>query len=153
MLEWFEIVTRLVAAAAIGGGIGLNRHLHHKATGVRTLGLIACSAAGLVLVALHGADGALHYDAMSRVIQGILTGLGFIGAGVIIRGATDDKVHGLTTAAAVWTTAAIGALCGIGAWKVVVVLAVVVWAILLLGGPIERLCHHVLGNKKNGTRS
>jgi putative Mg2+ transporter-C (MgtC) family protein len=153
MLDWLEIATRLVMAAAIGGGIGLNRHLHHKATGVRTLGLIACSAAGLVLAALHGADGVLHYDAMSRVIQGILTGLGFIGAGVIIRGTTDEKVHGLTTAAAVWTTAAIGALCGIGAWKVVVVLAIVVWAILLLGGPIERMCHHAFDSKKEDPRS
>ena len=151
MLDWFEISARLIAAALIGGAIGLNRHLHHKATGVRTLSLIACSAASLVLATLHGGDGVLHYDAMSRVIQGILTGLGFIGAGVIIRGQTDDKVHGLTTAAAVWTTAALGALCGSGAWKVVVVLAAVVWVVLLLGGSIERACHRVLGNKKDGS--
>jgi putative Mg2+ transporter-C (MgtC) family protein len=58
MLDWFEISARLIAAALIGGAIGLNRHLHHKATGVRTLSLIACSAASLVLAALHGADGA-----------------------------------------------------------------------------------------------
>jgi uncharacterized membrane protein YhiD involved in acid resistance len=57
---------------------------------------------------------------------------------VIIRGQTDEKVHGLTTAAAVWTTAALGALCGIGAWKVIVVLVIVVWAVLLFGASIER---------------
>jgi putative Mg2+ transporter-C (MgtC) family protein len=61
-------------------------------------------------------------------------------------------VHGLTTAAAVWTTAALGALCGSGAWKVVVVLAVVVWAVLLLGGSIERVCRRALGNKNDGSR-
>jgi putative Mg2+ transporter-C (MgtC) family protein len=99
MLDWFEIVTRLVAAAAIGGGIGLNRHLHHKATGVRTLGLIACSAAGLVLAALHGADGVLHYDAMSRVIQGILTGLA--SSAPVDHPRHDRRRCGLTTAAAV----------------------------------------------------
>jgi putative Mg2+ transporter-C (MgtC) family protein len=141
MLDWFDIVARLSAAVAIGGTIGLNRNLHHKATGLRTLGLVACSAAALVIAELHGADGQLHYDAMSRVIQGIMTGLGFIGAGVILRGHADDKVHGLTTAAAVWTTAVLGALCGIGAWKVMVVLAILVWGVLLVGGPIERAWH------------
>jgi putative Mg2+ transporter-C (MgtC) family protein len=75
---------------------------------------------------------------MSRVIQGIMTGVGFIGAGVIIRGQADDRVHGLTTAATVWITAALGALCGIGAWKVTIQLSVIVALILLVGGAIER---------------
>ena len=149
MLDWFEISARLIAAALIGGAIGLNRHLHHKATGLRTLSLVACSAASLVLVTLHGSDGVLHYDAMSRVIQGLMTGLGFIGAGVIIRGQTDEKVHGLTTAAAVWTTAALGALCGIGAWKVIVVLVIVVWTVLLFGASIERVWHQAFEDKQD----
>ena len=85
MSEWFEILSRLGAAAIVGGGIGLNRHLHHKSTGLRTLSLVACGSAGLVLAALHAAGTAPHVDAMSRVIQGLMTGVGFIGAGVIIR--------------------------------------------------------------------
>ena len=109
MSEWVEILARLGAAALIGGGIGLNRHLHHKSTGLRTLSLVACGSAGLVLAALHAAGGASHVDAMSRVIQGIMTGVGFIGAGVIVRNHSGDKIHGLTTAAAVWMTAALGA--------------------------------------------
>ena len=153
MLDWLEVSTRLVAAAAMGGAIGLNRHLHHKATGLRTLSLVACSAGGLALATLHGIDGGLHVDAMSRVIQGLLTGLGFIGAGVIIRDQTAERVHGLTTAATVWSAAALGALCGIGAWKVVIVLAVVVWAILLLGGSIERAWHVAFDSKHDGPRS
>jgi putative Mg2+ transporter-C (MgtC) family protein len=84
MDEWIEILTRLGAAAIVGGGIGLNRHLHHKSSGLRTLSLVACGAAGLVLAALHAAGGTSHVDSMSRVIQGIMTGVGFIGAGVII---------------------------------------------------------------------
>ena len=75
---------------------------------------------------------------MSRVIQCIMTGVGFIGAGVIMRGQMDDRVLGLTTAASVWITAALGALCGIGAWTITIPLSIVVALILLVGGPIER---------------
>jgi putative Mg2+ transporter-C (MgtC) family protein len=138
MLGWIDVAARLGAAALIGGAIGLNRYAHHKSTGLRTLSLVASGAAALVLATLDTADGSLHADAMSRVIQGIMTGVGFIGAGVIIRGQADDRVLGLTTAAAVWMTAALGALCGIGAWRVTIPLSVVVALILLVGGPIER---------------
>src|SRR5712691_5044151 len=147
MPDWLEIITRIGAAALVGAGIGLNRHLHHKAVGLRTLSLVACGAAGLVVATLHAAGGASHVDAMSRVIQGIMTGVGFIGAGVIMRNQMDDKIHALTTAAAVWITAALGALCGIGEWKVIIVLSAIVAIVLLTGGPIERWCDFALRNK------
>jgi putative Mg2+ transporter-C (MgtC) family protein len=147
MPDWIEIITRLGAAALIGGGVGLNRHLRHKAVGLRTLSLVACGAAGLVLAALHAAGGTSHVDAMSRVIQGIMTGVGFIGAGVIMRDQAGDKIHGLTTAAAVWITAALGALCGIGEWKIIIALSVIVAVVLLTGGPIERWCDAALKSK------
>jgi putative Mg2+ transporter-C (MgtC) family protein len=137
MLDWMEIVARLGSAAVIGGAVGINRRFHHKATGLRTLSLLATGAAGLVLATLYWGDSAVHIDSASRVIQGIMTGLGFIGAGVIMRDQTGDKVHGLTTAASVWTTAVLGALCGLGAWRIVAVLAGLVWIILLIGGPLE----------------
>jgi putative Mg2+ transporter-C (MgtC) family protein len=152
MAEWVEIFTRLGAAALIGGGIGLNRHLHHKSTGLRTLSLVACGAAGLVLAALHAGGGTSHVDAMSRVIQGIMTGVGFIGAGVIVRNQMDEKVHGLTTAASVWTTAALGALCGTGEWRIIAALTLIVTVVLLTGGPIERWCHTVIGDEKPPSR-
>ena len=147
MSDWLEIITRLGIAALIGGAIGLNRHLHHKSTGLRTLSLVASGAAGLVLAALHAAGGASHIDAMSRVLQGIMTGVGFIGAGVIMRGKADDKVHGLTTAAAVWTTAALGALCGIGEWKITLALVLIVAAVLIVGGPVEKWCDRALRDR------
>jgi putative Mg2+ transporter-C (MgtC) family protein len=75
---------------------------------------------------------------MSRVIQGIMTGVGFVGAGVIMRNATGDKIQGLTTAAAVWITAALGAICGIGEWKITVSLSIIVPIVLLTAGPLER---------------
>jgi putative Mg2+ transporter-C (MgtC) family protein len=145
MIDWMEIIARIGTAAIAGCALGLNRHLHHKATGVRTLGLVASGAAALVLAALHGADGALHVEAMSRVVQGILTGLGFIGAGVIIHDAATERVHGITTAATVWATAIIGTLCGIGAWRITLALGCVVGAVLLVGGPIERWCQARFG--------
>lgn len=151
MLDWMEVFMRLGAAALIGGCIGLNRYLHHKSTGLRTLSLVASGAAGLVLATLHATEGAPHVDAMSRVIQGIMTGLGFIGAGVIIRNRGDDKVHGLTTAAAVWVTAALGALCGVGQWRIITVLVLIVAAVLVVGGPIERWCHRVASDTKDGS--
>jgi putative Mg2+ transporter-C (MgtC) family protein len=76
-----------------------------------------------------------------------MTGVGFIGAGVIMRGQTDVKIHGLTTAAAVWITAALGVLCGIGEWKITFVLSIVVAAVLLTGGPLERWCETALDRK------
>ena len=147
MPDWIEIITRIGAAALVGGAIGLNRHLHHKAVGLRTLSLVACGAAGLVVGTLHAAGGASHVDAMSRVIQVIMTGVGFIGAGVIMRNQTGDKIHGLTTAAAVWITAALGALCGIGEWKIIIALSAIVALVLVTGGPLERWCDTALASK------
>jgi putative Mg2+ transporter-C (MgtC) family protein len=138
MLGVLDITTRLGAAALVGVAIGLDRYVHHKPTGLRTLSLVATGSAALVLATVDAANGALHADAMSRVIQGIMTGVGFLGAGVIIRGQTDDSVRGLTTAAAVWMTAALGALCGIGAWRVTIPLSAIVALIMLVGSPIER---------------
>jgi len=146
MSEWVEILSRLGAAALIGAVIGLNRHLRGKSAGLRTQSLVACGAAALVLAALHAAGGTSHVDAMSRVIQGIMTGVGFIGAGVIVRTQASEKVHGLTTAAAVWMTAALGALCGTGEWKIITTASLIVGAVLLVGGPLERWCEAALGH-------
>lgn len=144
MLTAWDIVGRVTLAAALGALIGLNRNLHHKYVGLRTMSLIGASTAALVIVSLNGPDGQLHVDAMSRTIQGILTGLGFLGAGVIVRGPDETHVHGLTTAATVWTTAILGTLCGTGAWIVAVTLVAITAAVLILGGPVERFAHRHL---------
>ena len=133
------IILRLLAAAVIGFLIGLNRFAHHQDIGVRTLGIVSLGAAGLVVAALETGTGSDQLAAASRIIQGIVTGIGFLGAGVIVRRERDRKVHGLTTAATVWAAAAIGTLCGLGAWPVAVSLAVLVALVLVAGGPIERL--------------
>jgi len=140
MIDLMETVLRLGAAALAGGAMGLNRDLHGKPTGVRTLGIVSLGSALAVLTATnYPSTDANDVSAISRTVQGVLTGIGFLGAGVIIR--NDDqgvRVHGLTTAACIWLTAAIGLACGIGAWQLLGVSLIFVLLVLVLGGPIER---------------
>jgi putative Mg2+ transporter-C (MgtC) family protein len=133
------IVTRLFVAALIGCLIGINRFAHHRYIGVRTLGLVSLGAAAVVVAALENGSGSDQLAAASRIIQGIVTGIGFIGAGVIVQRERSRKVHGLTTAATVWVAAVTGILCGLGAWRVVLTVAVLVGIVLLAGGPVEKL--------------
>jgi putative Mg2+ transporter-C (MgtC) family protein len=113
--------------------LGLNRDLHGKPTGVRTLGFV-CLGSALAVLSIHAVTGT---DA-SRVIQGIVTGVGFLGAGVIVRNDSGHHVHGLTTAACVWVTACLGAACAIAEWQIVVLGIALVFVILIFGGPFEK---------------
>jgi putative Mg2+ transporter-C (MgtC) family protein len=135
MIDAADAILRLTAATLFGGAIGLDRELRGKPTGVRTMGIVALGSALIVLASQHlGPDPA----AASRVMQGIITGIGFLGAGVILRNPNNKKVHGLTTAAAIWLTACIGAACGAGAWPLVAASAVLVTLILAFGRPLEQ---------------
>jgi putative Mg2+ transporter-C (MgtC) family protein len=137
---------RLTMAALVGAAIGLNRDLRNKPAGVRTIGLVSLSSAMLVL-SLHNSslrESGGGEDAVSRVIQGLVTGVGFLGAGVIIRDGT-SRVRGLTTAAVIWFAAGIGIVCGVGNWPILIVSVVLMFALLLGGGPLERLFHRLLG--------
>ena len=132
-MDTLDIAVRLCAATLVGVLLGLNRDLHGKSTGVRTLGLV-CLGSALAVLSIHAVTGT---DA-SRVIQGIVTGVGFIGAGVIVRSEKGHHVHGLTTAACVWVTACMGAACAIAQWQIVVMGVVLVLVILAFGGPFEK---------------
>ncbi len=147
MIEWSEIVLRLGVATLAGGAIGLNRDLHGKPIGVRTLGLVSLASAVLVMLADPGDSVGRIADATSRVIQGILTGIGFLGAGVILRSPHRARVRGLTSAACTWFTACIGIVCGTGQWRIVAVALAIAFVILLTGGPLERRLHRLLGGK------
>ncbi|OAX58009.1 MgtC/SapB family protein [Xanthomonas graminis] len=146
MIDLSDIVLRLGAAALAGGAIGLNRDLHGKPIGVRTLGLVGLATAMVVLLADPIGNGGFT-DAGSRVIQGILTGIGFLGAGVIYHTQRHVRVHGLTSAACAWLTACIGIMCGAGHWRIVTVSLVITFVILLFGGRVERALHKALGGK------
>ena len=136
----FDIIIRLTLAVLVGGLIGLNRELRRKAAGLRTHSLVALGAAVVTALATQGLDfaGVQHVDAMSRAIQGIITGIGFLGAGVIMRSERGKTVHGLTTAASIWLAACLGAASGAGAWEITSCAFVLVMLILIFGGPLER---------------
>lgn len=136
MLDWTDAVLRLCVATLIGAAIGLNRDLRGKPTGVRTMGIVALGSAVIVLASQYPAHMA-DVAAGSRVMQGIVTGIGFLGAGVILHKPAGGKVHGLTTAASIWLTACIGAACGAGAWPIVLASAVLVAIVLGLGKVVE----------------
>ncbi|AZF05789.1 MgtC/SapB family protein [Pseudomonas sp. R5-89-07] len=108
-----QMTVRLLMAAILGGILGFERESKGKAAGVRTHMLVALGAALFVMVPQMSGNQA---DAMSRVVQGVIAGIGFLGAGTIIKGKDEDAGHvkGLTTAAGLWMTAAIGVSAGLG---------------------------------------
>ncbi len=147
MLEWWDIVLRLGVATLASGAIGLNRDLHGKPIGLRTLGMVGLATALVVLLANPAAlEAGQLSDATSRVIQGILTGIGFLGAGVIVHG-DQHKVKGLTSAACVWFTACIGVVCGLGHWRLVGIALGIALVLLMFGGPLERAVHRLFSGK------
>ena len=147
-----EIALRLGAALVLGGAIGLNRELHGKAAGLRTHALVTLGAAVATLVALTSPDASMAIDpnAASRIVQGILTGIGFIGAGVILRDAL-GHVSGLTTAATIWICAVLGIVCGLGYWFILAIAVVLTLIALFFGKPIERLAERCFKHRQNAT--
>ena len=133
MLSWLDITFRLGAATVIGSLIGIYLELHQKPTGMRTLGLVALASAVAVLAVAKDPDA----DA-SRVIQGVITGIGFLGAGVILHRGAGQMVHGLSTAATIWITASLGVLCGLAAWPLLAVALVLTVFLLIAGAVIEK---------------
>jgi putative Mg2+ transporter-C (MgtC) family protein len=148
LLDWSEIVLRLGAATFAGGLIGLNRDLHGKPIGLRTLGLVGLATATVVVLTATFADVTKSPDATSRIIQGILTGIGFLGAGVIVHRENRSRVQGLTSAACTWLTACVGIMCGAGQWRIVTVALGITFIVLILGGRVERRLHRALGGKE-----
>jgi len=149
MIDYSEIVSRLLSAVLIGCAIGLDRNLHGKPTGIKTLGLVALGAslvtmASMDFVVVHGS---LDRSAVGRAIQGVITGIGFLGAGVIVHDQSTERVHGLTTAASIWATAAIGIVCGMGSWQIASVAMGMILLLFVVGRPLERAIHRRWLNK------
>jgi putative Mg2+ transporter-C (MgtC) family protein len=136
-LESFvRVVLRLLIAALLGGLLGLQREQHGKEAGVRTHMLVALGSALFVLVPLQA--GTTPED-LSRVIQGVVAGVGFLCAGTIIRITGEDHIRGLTTAAGIWLTAAIGIAVGLGRETTAVLSTFLALGIFALEDPIRRL--------------
>lgn len=129
-----QMLIRMVLAVLLGGLVGMQREQAGKPAGVRTHMLVSL---GTAVVVLACAGMGMQYDAQSRVIQGIVTGIGFIGAGSILKLNEERDIQGLTTAAGLWMTAAIGIACGVGTLGIAIVAAVVTVILLALAGIIE----------------
>ena len=136
-----ELLVQLVLAVILGGAVGIERELRGKPAGLRTHALVALGAAMLALIGLAlTSDGdAERYGAASRVLQGLVAGIGFVGGGVILRREESNEVHGLSTAASIWIVAAIGVGTGCGLWVTSTATAALALAILALGEPLDRL--------------
>ncbi len=130
-IDWISFFP-IVLAMALGGIIGLEREIHHKPAGLRTLILISMGAALFTVVANQLND----ENAAMRIVQGVITGVGFIGAGAIIRDRA--SVHGITTAATIWLTTGIGIACGLQMYEIAI--GVTILALITLWGlsPLDR---------------
>ena len=145
--DTIEVILRLFAAAAIGGCIGLDREVRRKPAGMRTHALVALGSALVTLVVVRFDPAALHVDAISRAIQGIIAGVGFLGGGAILK-AEHEMVSGLTTAASIWLVASLGIACGVGQWVAALIALAFALLILIVGGPVEGLVHRVASRRK-----
>jgi putative Mg2+ transporter-C (MgtC) family protein len=110
--ELTRITLRLTIAALLGGLLGFEREQRGKAAGIKTHMLVCMGAALFVLIPQQA--GIITDDELSRVMQGIIAGIGFLGAGAILKGEHEKDAKGLTTAAGIWLTAAIGVAAGLG---------------------------------------
>jgi putative Mg2+ transporter-C (MgtC) family protein len=130
-----EVGFRLVAAVVLGGFVGAEREYVRKAAGLRTHMIVALGAA---LFVLAPAEAGLAEGDVSRIIQGIAAGIGFIGAGTILKRPDRQEVHGLTTAASIWLTASMGVAAAVGPLWLPVFGVVLAMVILFVFAAIER---------------
>lgn len=134
----FDILPHLVALAVaylLALPIGWNREREERSAGLRTFPLVAVATCGFIQAAERIALG--EPEAMARIIEGLITGMGFIGGGAILR--REDSVKGTATAASLWITGAIGVAAGVGAYDVAVMLSAVTILTLWLLQPLKRL--------------
>jgi len=126
----------------VGGIIGWERQLRHKAAGFRTHMLVSMGSALFVLIPLAMGKNENGRDAIERVIQGIASGVGFLGAGEILRQSKQEigevEVHGLTSAAAIWVSAALGTAAGCGLWQLALIGALLSLFVLKVVKQLER---------------
>src|SRR5829696_904960 len=128
------VLLRTITAVLLGGIVGIQREKVGKPAGLRTHMLVSLGTAVVVLACLGGG---MDMEGLSRVIQGIVTGIGFIGAGSILKLSEQREIQGLTTAAGLWLTAAIGIACGVGTLGIALIASVLTVILLALAGVIE----------------
>ena len=146
-----DFILRIFIASLLGGAIGLEREYRDKAAGFRTHFLVALGSALFMIISVYGFEGVLTGDFnapirldVSRIAAQVVTGIGFIGAGTIIF--QKNVVKGLTTAAGLWVTAAVGMACGVGMYVLAIVSTLLV---LICFEAFNFFLHKIRGKKEN----
>ena len=139
ILDWpvfVDDLTRLSAAAILGGAIGLERELNGHFAGLRTHMMVAIGCAAFVVAGL--AIAGEQQEAVTRVIQGVAAGIGFLGAGTILKLDDQQKIKGLTTASSIWLAAALGTVAGLAEYALAAAAACVALFVLAVLRPVEK---------------
>ena len=145
-----HLAARLGLATLLGAAIGLNREISLKPAGLRTHALVSLGAAVATCVGLQLTRfGQGDLSAPSRIIQGIVAGVGFIGGGVILHHADVRTVHGLTTAASIWVVSATGVAAAAGLWRSAILAVVLALLVLTVGLQIDQAVHRIRHDDPN----
>ena len=141
--DFIDTLISLITAFVLGTLIGAERQYRQRTAGLRTNVLVAVGAAAFVDLAMHlaGADGGV------RVIAYVVSGIGFLGAGVIVHAEHHFRVRGLSSAACTWLTACVGIACGVGRWLIVAVALAIAFTLLIVGRRLEHWLHRSFGGK------
>ena len=134
---FWDDVLRIGVAALLGGALGLERELKGHWAGLRTHMMVSIGCAIFVLGGLAVVGD--QKDALTRVLQGIASGIGFLGAGTILKLDQKQEIKGLTTASSIWLAAALGSVAGLGEYAIAVAAAVISLFVLGVLGPVEKL--------------
>ena len=129
-----RLLVRLGIAMLLGAVVGFQRERYGKPAGLRTHILVAMGSALFVIAAI---ESGMTSDGVSRVIQGLITGIGFIGAGAILKLGQDRAIYGLTTSAGIWATAAVGVAVGLGLLGLALLSVILIWFVLAGLGYVE----------------
>jgi putative Mg2+ transporter-C (MgtC) family protein len=146
---FIDDLTRMGAAAALGGIIGLERELNGHFAGLRTHMMVAIGCAVFVVGGL--AVSGEQAEAVTRVVQGIAAGVGFLGAGTILKLDEQQKIKGLTTASSIWLASALGTLAGLGEFVPAAAATAIALVVLAMLRPMERLLQHHTGHHHSDT--
>ncbi|MBD2580025.1 MgtC/SapB family protein [Oscillatoria sp. FACHB-1406] len=148
--DWQSLSFRLILAASVGCLIGINRQRNGRPAGLRTFTIVSLGAAMFVMIPLQ-AEGDVGYassNALSRTIQGVASGVGFLGAGIILQQSHQElnriRVKGLTSAATIWLVAGLGVAAGCGLWRMVLVGTLLALGILSGVKRIKKHKHWIL---------
>lgn len=132
--DWLGLTVRLSIALLVGAIIGLEREIKDKPAGLRTHMLVSLGSALFVLVPILSGVTDNHPEDLTRIIQGVIGGIGFVGAGVILHesqsSSQEKRVRGLTTAAAIWVSAALGTAAGCGLWQTSLIATTLTFVVL-----------------------